>query len=121
MSYPKRSGLSRNDNQLRPIYHELGSNTIDGLTLEMTYALCDELQSAQSLNFQPLFHGMVYTCPFRILDLIARVEHALHICGTMYVVFSVTYNICEGPQLDARRSQSIMFANCWYDTILQHK
>jgi len=37
--------------------------------LRISYALCDELQSAQPLKFQPLFLGMFYmSCMFQILE-----------------------------------------------------
>ena len=37
------------------------------------------------------------------------------------MVFSVMYLICEGPKLDAKRSQIVMPANCLYDSSFQHK
>ena len=37
---------------------------------------------------------------------------------TLFMVFSVLYIICEGPKLDAYRSQSVMSANCQYDIIV---
>ena len=37
------------------------------------------------------------------------------------MVFSVTCTICEGPNLDAYKSQSVTYANCHYDIIRQHK
>ena len=40
---------------------------------------------------------------------------------TPFMVFSVMYAICEGFELDAYMSQSVMPANCRYDFIRQHK
>ena len=40
---------------------------------------------------------------------------------TLLMVFSVTCTICEGPRLDALRSQSVTLANCQYDFVFQHK
>ena len=51
----------------------------------------------------------------------------MQVCGsthnpsTPFMVFSITYIIYEGPKLDAQRSQSVMPANCQYDSIHQHK
>ena len=33
------------------------------------------------------------------------------------MVFSVTYSVCEAPQLDALRSQSVTPTSCQYDSI----
>ena len=41
--------------------------------------------------------------------------------STPFMVLSVTYIVYEGAKLDARRSQSVAFGNCRYDTIHQHK
>ena len=38
-----------------------------------------------------------------------------------HVVFSVMYTICEGPNLDAYTSQSVMSGNCQHDIIHEHK
>ena len=40
----------------------------------MAYGLCDELQSAHPLKYQPLFLGMSSTQTFQILDLNTKVE-----------------------------------------------
>ena len=40
---------------------------------------------------------------------------------TPFMVFSVMYAICEGFELDAYMSRSVMPANCRYDFIRQHK
>ena len=40
---------------------------------------------------------------------------------THFMVFSATHTICEGPKLDAQRSQSVMFANYQYEIICQQK
>ena len=40
---------------------------------------------------------------------------------TPFMVFNVMYTICEGPKLDAYRSQSVMRANCQHDSIHRHK
>ena len=42
-------------------------NSIDDLKLEMAYALCEELRSAQALKFQHLFLGMFHTRTFQNL------------------------------------------------------
>ena len=34
---------------------------------------------------------------------------------------SITYTVSNGPKLDPSRFQSVMFLNCQYDTICQHK
>lgn len=44
------------------------SNSIDNLRLEMSYALCGELQSAQLLKFQAQLLGMFYTRTFQKLN-----------------------------------------------------
>ena len=36
---------------------------------------------------------------------------------TPFIVFSLTYNICKGPKLDAYNSQSVVPINCQYDII----
>ena len=41
--------------------------------------------------------------------------------STLFMIFRGTYTICEGPELDAWRSQSAIYANCRYDTMHQHK
>jgi hypothetical protein len=57
------------------------------LKSEIAYALCDELQSARLLRFQPPFWGMLYTCTFQFLNFKTKAgnELVLHIC-----------NICGG-------------------------
>ena len=40
---------------------------------------------------------------------------------TPFMVFSLTYTICEGPRLDVCRSRSVTPINCQYDSIRQHK
>ena len=45
-------------------------------------------------------------------------------CGStpfMFMVFGVTYANCEGLKRDAWRFQSVMFVDCKYDVIGQHK
>ena len=34
--------------------------------------------------------------------------------ATLVMVFDVTCTICEGPEVDARRSESVTLANCQY-------
>jgi hypothetical protein len=41
--------------------------------------------------------------------------------STPFMVLSVMCTLCKGPKLDAYRSQSVMPANCQYDSIRQHK
>ena len=41
--------------------------------------------------------------------------------STLFMVFSVTYTICEGPTLDALRFQSVVSVNCQCDVICQYK
>ena len=55
-----------------------------------------------------LFHGhmvQVQTCHY----------------AAPFMVFSVTYIVCEGPKLDILKFQSVTFANCQYDIICRHK
>ena len=40
---------------------------------------------------------------------------------TLFMALSVMVTKCEGPKLDAYMSQSVMSANCQYDTTCQHK
>jgi hypothetical protein len=40
---------------------------------------------------------------------------------TPFMVFSITHIICKGSKLDAQRSQSVMPANCQYDSIRHRK
>ena len=41
-------------------------DSIDDLKLETAYAHCDEIHSAQLLEFEPSFMGMFYTCTFTL-------------------------------------------------------
>jgi len=45
----------------------------------------------------------------------------MRVTSTPFMVSSVTYIICEGPELDTQRSQSVMYANRQYSTIHAHK
>lgn len=58
--------------------------SIDDLKLEMAYALCDELRSAQSLKFQPSLLGMLCTNTFQKLGFDTRVQ--LNIIYTFVVI-----------------------------------
>ena len=58
--------------------------SIDDLQLEMAYAFCDELRSAQPLSFQPSFLGTFYTSTFHHLDFDTKVE--LNMFFTIIVV-----------------------------------
>ena len=40
---------------------------------------------------------------------------------TPFMVFNVTYTICEGHKLDAWRSQSVTPTNSQHDSLRQHK
>ena len=60
-------------------------NSISNMKLEMAYALCDEeLQSAETFKFQPLFLGMFYTHTFQYMDFDIRIE--LNMCFTFVVI-----------------------------------
>ena len=65
------------------LFQRFQTHSIDNLKSEMAYALSDELQSAQSSKFQPLFLSMFYTRTFPSLDFDPRIElNMLRICNS---------------------------------------
>ena len=46
--------------------------------LQMAYAICDILQSAQSLKIQPPLLGKLYTHTFQMLNSNTNIGHVLH-------------------------------------------
>ena len=77
------TGISKNCPYMFTLQNHV-HNPIDNLKLGMAYVLCEELQSAQPLEFQTPIYNMFYTLTFHNLKINTRVE--LNMFFTIVVV-----------------------------------